>query len=252
LGVALEPDDLAEILSGDPTSFGSLGGDREWITLRDGGTITATGGDIVLGADNVVVGTGSQLLAPAGSVRMVRASQFALGNTGTERITEGGLPGTGESVLVTGWVEGDLVEIKSTGDIHNNGAIEAGGGFGQIYLKVGPNGTVFNEGSGTLSGVLNVTGEFDNIGVVIGTKDQDAAVALASSMSDLPEIEDPRGRRTAGRERRQLGGAAGSVAVQRQQKNGKKNTDLASSKRKALNRKSAFFGLVGRGTGKKE
>jgi len=50
----------------------------------------------------------------------------------------------------------------------------------------------------------------------------------------------------------EVGGAAGSVAVQRQQKNGKKNTDLASSKRKALNRKSAFFGLVGRGTGKKE
>ena len=196
-----------------------------------------------------VRGTGG-VKAENGAVRIVRATQFALNNTGSQRITEGGTPG-GLPVLVTGTVTGNTVEIKSTSNINNNGLISAADGLGQIFLRVGPGGTIFNEGSGVLNGALQITGDFDSIGIEIGPKENDTAVALSNSTSELPDIVDPRGRRIEGRLRSQVGTATGSVAAQRQQQTRSRKARALASNRTTLNRKSAFFGAVARGRGEK-
>ena len=153
---------------------------------------------------------------------------------------------------MTGEVSGQTVEIKSTSNINNNGSITAANGLGQIFLRVGPTGTIFNEGSGTLNGVLQITGDFDSIGIEIGPKENDSAVALGNSTSELPSIEDPRGRRIEARRRIQVGTAAGSVAVQREQQRGTGNRGSLAANRATLNRKSSFFGVVARGRGEKK
>ncbi|NNM28253.1 MAG: hypothetical protein HKO57_01930, partial [Akkermansiaceae bacterium] len=213
-----------------------------------GGSITAVDGDVVLGAETVTLGTGSDVSAPGGAVRIVSASQFALNRNGVERISEGGAPGAGV-VLNTGQIEGQTVEVKSTGDINNAGRIAAGGGAGNIFLRVGPNGTVFNEGTGTLLGMLQVTGNFDDVGISLGPDDLDAAVATSDSTINLPDLQDPRGRKTKGRVISRVGGAAGSAAVAREKRT-QRAAGTSASRRKMLNRKSSFFGLVGRGQAK--
>lgn len=251
-GVSLSPDDPGEILSGDPTSYGAAGGGGRF-SVRDGGKIEAMSGDIVLGGISVQVQGTGRVEAHGGAVRMVRATQFSIGGTTPERITEGG-PEGGLPVQITGEVRGNTVEIKSTSNINNGGTVTAAGGVGQIFLRVGSTGTIFNEGTGTLNGVLQITGDYDSVGIEIGPKENDTAVALTNSTSELPALEDPRGRRIEAQQRSQMGTAAGSVAVQRrQQANGRRaGAGTLASTRAALNRKSAFFGVVARGRGEKK
>ena len=105
-GIALQPDDatLGDLLAGNTTGFG-MSGTGDWFRMRDG-SITASGGDVVLGAETVSLGGASVVSTTSGAVRIVSAEQFTLADSGTERIMEGGTPGVQHFVQNTGRIEG--------------------------------------------------------------------------------------------------------------------------------------------------
>jgi filamentous hemagglutinin family protein len=244
LASTLDADNLGDLLDGQTVSFGGSG---ESARLSVNGVVEATDGDVVLAGRTVNIGGGAVVMAPAGAVRTMGATQFTLANTGVERLT-GGATGKGSTVN-TGRVEGAMVEMKAAEEISNAGLIEGGGGGGRVFLRVGPGGKVINEGTGQINGLLEVTGTFDTMGVVLDPDEGDAATAVRSAVSRFPGVRRPGEKRGQETVVVDTGGVSASVRGGRA-RNGRNGAAVAST-RSGLARKSSFFGLRG-GTSRKK
>ena len=247
LASTIPVDDVNALLQGNNVSFGGGTGGAARLSVR--GTVQANDGDVVLAGSTVNIGGGDTLVvAPMGAVRTVSATQFTLANTGLERVAPGGDPAKG-GTLNTGRVEGAMVEMKATREISNGGQIEAGGGAGRIFMRVGPGGKVVNEGTGFINGILEVTPVLDNDGVAIDPQDGDGATAVTSAVSRFPGIREPGQKRGKATVVVDTGAVAASVNSRRnRQRRGSANTAVA---RRGMHSKSGFFGLRG-GTTKKK
>ncbi len=245
LASTMDVDDVNALLQGQEASFG---GNGESARLSVGGTVQANGGDVVLAGSTISIGGSALVVAPMGAVRIVSATQFTLANSGLERVTPGGDPNQG-GTLNTGRVEGGTVEMKATREISNAGLIEAGGGAGRVFMRVGPGGKVINEGTGMINGILTVTGNFDEIGVRIDPDELDGAAAVKSAVSRFPALRAPGEKRGKSTVVVDTGTVAASVSSSRDRnRRGSTNTTVA---RRGLHSKSGFFGLRGGSTKKK-
>ena len=247
LGSTIAADDYNQLLNNQPTSFGTTGPGGRLVRVRPGAEVQATNGDVVLAGSEVSVSGGAMLMAPAGAVRTVAAGSFNLANTGLERIVPGG-GSAPANVVNNGHIRAAQVEMKATTEISNGGLVETNGGVGKIFMRVGPGGTVINSGTGMLNGILEVTGTFDDVGVVLDPDDGDAATTVKSAVSRFPAVRRPGekpGRETVVVD---TGGVAASVDNSRERT--KRRNENVAVNRSGLARKSGFFGLRG-GSGKK-
>lgn len=243
LASTMDVDDVNALLNGREVSFGGSTGSSTRLSV--GGTVEADDGDVVLAGSTVSIG--GTVLAPMGAVRTVSATQFNLSNRGAERILPGGDPTSGGTVN-SGRIEAGVLEMKATREISNAGFIEAGGGAGRLFMRVGPDGKVINEGTGQLNGLLNITGTFDPIGVEIDPDDLDGAASVKSATSRFPGIREPgEKKRSKPTVRIDTGTVAASVSSSRDRN--RRNTSNSAVARRGLHSKSGFFGA--RGSSKK-
>jgi len=199
------------------------------------GVITATGGDVVVAGEFVNV-RGDAKIEAAGAVRMAGGRTVTVAADGQWRT---GTVGAGGVVQHLGESHGQDVEIEARQEIGNAGRIEGA----RVFLEVGRDGKILNEGSGVIIGNLRIVGEFDNDGTVLGGDEGDALVAANSSLLRLPELKRPDGS-TASRARdlrRDVAMTASSDSQRDQAAAGQ----LAKKQPAPLLRRLSFFGMRG-------
>jgi filamentous hemagglutinin family protein len=249
LASTIPADDLNALLTGQSTGFGSTGGAGRLLRVEPGASLRAASGEVVLAGSVVSISGGAVIDAPLGAVRTVAAQAFNLSTTGVERVAITAT-GTANTVVTNGEVQGGDVEMKASTEISNGGLIQTTGGVGRVFLRVGPGGKVINSGTGMINGILQVTGEFDDVGTSIDPDNGDAATTVKSAVSRFPALRRPGekpGKETVVVD---TGGVAASVDNSRERT--KRRTQRVAANRSALHRKSSFFGLRGGATKKKE
>lgn len=244
VGSTIEADDYNQLLVGGTATF-SGGGAR--LQVKDGATIQATNGDVVLAGSQVNIQGAGVLMAPVGAVRAAAGSEFTLANSGMERIAVSGPPAG--QVLNSGRVEAATVEMKAAQEISNAGLIQTNGGVGKVFLAVGPGGRVVNSGTGMINGILEVTGIYDNVGTVIDPDTGDAATTVKSAVSRFPASRRPGEK--LGKETMVVDTGGVAASVDNSQARAKRKKQNVVANRTGLHRKSSFFGLRGGATRKK-
>jgi hypothetical protein len=173
------------------------------------GALTATGGDVVVAGEFVNV-RGGALIEAAGAVRM----------------------GGGAS-------RGAAVEIEARQEIANAGRIEGA----RVFLEVGRDGKILNEGSGVIIGNLQVVGDFDNDGTVLLGDEGDALVAANSSLLRLPELKRPDGSSVS--RARELRRDVAMTASSDSQRDRSASGHVAGKQAGSVLRRLSFFGMRG-------
>ncbi len=215
-----------------------------------GGKVIATSGDVVLGGPAVIIGggdTGSEILAPAGSIRIFGGQNFRLlpqdVPAGTSRIE--GLPGRANgNVINSQTVRAErMVEIVAESDIKNNGILEADGLGGVVMMRVDANGTLTNEEGALISADIIVPFPLPGPGTVLHPDRGDAPSPLSTGLSRIPVVASPgQGESSKRVVLRESAPVTGSASAQRQRANRSRGEESS-------NRNSALAGNTTRGSG---
>ncbi len=215
-----------------------------------GGKVIATSGDVVLGGPAVIIGggdSGSEILAPAGSIRIFGGQNFRLlpqdVPAGTSRIE--GLPGRANgNVINSQTVRAErMVEIVAESDIKNNGILEADGLGGVVMMRVDANGTLTNEEGALISADIIVPFPLPGPGTVLHPDRGDAPSPLSTGLSRIPVVASPgQGESSKRVVLRESAPVTGSASAQRQRANRSRGEESS-------NRNSALVGNTTRGSG---
>ncbi len=231
-----------------------------------GGKVIATSGDVVLGGPAVIIGggdfgpeEGSEILAPAGSIRIFGGQNFRLlpqdVPAGTSRIER--LPGSANgNVLNSQTVRAErMVEIVAESDIKNNGTLQADGLGGVVMMRVDANGTLTNEDGALVSADIIVPFPPPGPGTVLHPDRGDAPSPLSTGLSRIPVVASPgQGESSKRVVLRESAPVTGSASAQRQRANrsrgesSNRNSALASNTTRGsghLARGRSFFGVRG-------
>jgi len=219
--------------------------------------ITATGGDVILGAQQVTVssqlpGSGddaAQVAAPSGAVRVFAGRSFRLETSGDERLTSLASGGSGGITLSRTLKAGEDVELHAVRGISNAGIIEADEGRGRVFLRVDDgNGRIDNDGLilGTPEANIAIT----NSGR-IEPDEGDAPSAVSTGISRFPALQRP-GQAATGRRVVVYESAppVGSASAGRDRANESRRARLARTG--ILARGRSFFGVRGGSSARKE
>ncbi len=179
-------------LNADADEFSSgtgykLSGPAGFNYLIVNGRVEATGGDVVLGGENVFVADTAKINASQ-DVLIGGGRELSVATTGDRRLKENSGSGF---VLHMGETRGSRIEVAAGRKISNQGTFNTG--KGRIFLEVGANGTITNESSGVIVGDLVFNGEFENDGVILGPDDGDVAPPVGDAMLTLPKLSRPDG-----------------------------------------------------------
>jgi len=247
-------DSLAEmqLLSGEAANFTNASVSSRLNVM--GGKVVATSGDVVLGGPAVSItggwdsgqDEGSEILAPAGSIRIFGGQNFRLlpqdVPAGTSRIER--LPGSANgNVFNSQTVRAErMVEIVAESDIRNNGTLQADGLGGVVMMRVDANGTLANEEGALVSADIIVPFPPPGPGTVIHPDRGDAPSPLSTGLSRIPVVASPgQGESSKRVVLRESAPVTGSASAQRQRAN--------RSRGESSNRNSALAGNTTRGSG---
>ena len=234
-----------------------------------GGKVSATSGDVILGGPAVLIGGGSsggsEILAPAGSVRIFGGQSFRLlpegVTTGSVRIER--LPGSvNGNVLNTQEIRaGQMVEITSEAGISNSGLLQADQLGGVVMMRVDEGGTLINEGGALISADIIMPFPAPGPGAVLNPDRGDAPSSLSTGLSRIPIVSSPGQSKSSRRVvLRESAPVTGSASSQRQRANRaqgdsrERNDALAGNTARRtghLARGQSFFGTRGGSKAKK-
>ena len=234
-----------------------------------GGKVSATSGDVVLGGAAVLIGGsdngGSEILAPAGAVRIFGGQSFRLlpesGTAGSARIER--LPGSVNGNILNTQVirAGQMVEITSEAGISNSGVLQADQLGGIVMMRVDEGGTLINEGGALISADIIMPFPTPGPGAVLNPDRGDAPSPLSTGLSRIPVVSSPgqsgSSRRVIVRESAPVTGSASSQRQRANRTEGdskeRKNVLAGNMARRTgyLARGRSFFGTRGGSTAKK-
>ena len=253
-----------QVMSGESADFMNAAPSSRLNIL--GGRVSATSGDVGLGGPAVLVGgsdsegsEGSQILAPAGSVRIFGGQSFRLL---PENVTAGSarievLPGSvNGNVLNSQEIRaGQMVEIVSEAEISNNGLLEADQLGGIVMMRVDQGGTIINEEGALISADIIIPFPSPGSGAVLNPDRGDAPSSLSTGLSRIPVVSSPGQSKSSKRVvLRESAPVTGSASSQRQRANqankdsGQRNNALAATASRGtghLARGKSFFGTRG-------
>ncbi|WP_338688233.1 hypothetical protein [Haloferula helveola] len=236
---ALKLESAGDYFSGGAYALdGGAGGSRR---LTVDGQVRATGGDVVMAGEIVRIRGGATIDASQ-AVRVGGGSRVDVADSGQKRLSS---MGTG-LVLHLGTSRAATLELVGVQQVANAGRLETPGASGKIFLEVGPGGTVLNEGTGVIQGILQVTGDFDNDGVILGGDDGDQIGVVNSSLSRLPEVRRPDG--SVASKARELSVEAPMTASADSGRDRAKRRTVASRQKPKLLTRQSFFGMRGGST----
>lgn len=215
-----------------------------------GGKVSATSGDVVLGGPAVLIGGGdgggSEILAPAGSVRIFGGESFRLlpegGSAGSARIER--LPGSvNGNVLNTQEIRaGQMVEIAGESGIINSGLLQADQLGGIVMTRVDEGGMLINEEGALISADIIIPLPPPGPGASLNPDRGDAPSSLSTGLSRIPVVSSPGQSKSSRRVvLRESAPVTGSASAQRQRAN--------QAKRGSGERSDTIAGNTTRGTG---
>lgn len=216
--------------------FGSGSASRVWIS----GEIQATAGNAVLAGMQVIIDDSAA----------VTASDAILIGGGTAATVDGGngerLTVTGErgAILHAGTSLAERIEMRAVSAVENLGTI--GEGDARVFLEVGDSGRITAESRGLIVDAAVFEGFLQEQGVKLKVREGDAASALGDSKLKIPALKRPGGSEVSAA-RTITTSAPMSASADAGRKRAKKSEDTAErrSDRKALVRRSSFFGTRG-------
>ncbi len=215
-----------------------------------GGKVVATSGDVVLGGPAVAITArgddSSEILAPAGSVRIFGGQNFRLlpqdVPPGTSRIER--LPGSANGNVFNSQTvrAGRMVEIVAESGITNNGILQADAQGGVVMMRVDADGTLINEEGALISADIIVPFPPPGPGDVLNPDRGDSPSPLSTGLSRIPVVAT-RGQGESSKRVvvRESAPVTGSASAQRQRAN--------SSRGESANRNSALASTAARGSG---
>ena len=237
-----------QLLSGQAADFTNAAVSSRLKIL--GGKVVATSGDVVLGGPAVIIIGGgndfSEILAPAGSVRIFGGENFRLlpqdVPAGTPRIER--LPGSvNGNVLNSQTVRAErMVEIVAEGEIRNNGILQADAPGGVVMMRVDENGSLTNEEGALISADIIIPFPPPGPGAVLNPDRGDSPSPLSTGLSRIPVVSSPgQGESSKRVVVRESAPVTGSASAQRQRAN--------RSRGESANRNSALASTAARGSG---
>lgn len=236
----------------DPNAF-LAGGDLDlsgslFRQLTVDGEARATNGDVRLAGDLVRV-RGDADLRARGAVRIGAGTSVTMTASGKRRVTSSGGVGV---TLHLGDSRASRIEMVASSELTNGGRIEANGGYGKIFLEVGPGGTVLNEGTGVLVGQVAVVGEFNDGGVILGPDEGDTLQVVNASVVKLPTVKRPDGSVASKARVLETNVAmSGSADALRDESGGERPRTVVRGTEKPVMSRQSFFGMRGGAEAKK-
>lgn len=155
--------------------------------LRINGHVEATGGDVVLGGERIIIGGGARIKASQDAL-IAAGRNVSVSATGDRRIKE--TSGVG-FVLHKGVTGASRIEVTAGKEINNQGTFDPG--QGRIFLTVGSDGLITNESSGVIVANAVFDGAYDPTGPVLVPDEGDAAPAVNESTLTIPSLKRPDG-----------------------------------------------------------
>jgi hypothetical protein len=181
--------DAADVSDGDGFQMRGRSG-LNYLTVN--GRVEATDGDVVLGGERVIVGGGAKLQA-ARDVLIGGGREISVAASGDRRLKEESGVGF---VLHLGETRASRIEMVAGAEIRNQGTLNSQNG--QIFLEVGDDGSITNESTGEIKGVLVANGDFANQGaVLVPDTDGDALPAINEGTLTLPKLTRPDGTKVS-------------------------------------------------------
>lgn len=223
--------------------FGSETAGRLWVT----GEIHATAGNAVLAGAQVVVDDSAAVTA-RDAILIGGGMDVTVGDGNGERLAVSGERG---AILHTGTSLAERIEMKAVSAVENLGTI--GEGDAQVFLEVGESGRITAESRGLIVDAAVFEGFVQQEGVRIALREGDAAPLVSDAKLKLPTLKRPDGSEVSAA-RTITTSAPMSASADAGRKRAKKSEDTAerNSDRKALVRRSSFFGMRGGQRDKKD
>ena len=232
--------DPAEFRSGNGfRMFG--GGSTNQLLLR--GNIEATKGDVVIAGRNVAVRDTSRIRA-LDSVLIGGGTDVTVNPSGDRRLTRVGNEGI---VLHLGDTGASRIEISAGQSVVNVGKL--GNDDSHVFLEVGNDGRILNEGSGFIVPQAVFRGVYDPDGVVIVPQIDGELMSLVNDASlKLPALKRPDGTQVSTTKKRMNYSAPMSASADgmRDRAEAKPNRNVVKrDNSKSLMSRSSFFGMRG-------
>lgn len=233
----------------DPVDFQNGGGLRMtgpagWNRLRVSGLIEATGGDVVLAGRDVTVTDAGRIVA-AGAVLMAGGTDVSITDDGNRALTENSGAGF---VLHLGETRASRIEVAAGSEIVNRGSL--GLGDSKVFLAVGEDGSITNDGTGIIVPDAVFDGDFRSEGIPVRPKEGDAAVAVNEGNLRIPELKRPDGSRLVRAQQVRYASAVAATGDAGRDARKTKRTVARNRSGKSMMRQSSFFNMRG-GTVKK-
>jgi hypothetical protein len=153
--------------------------------LTVNGKVTATGGDVLIAGERVIIDTKGRIRASE-AVRIAAGRDVSVSASGDRRIREN----SGEGyVLHLGETKAAGIETVAGREISNQGKIDAGSG--RIFMKVGSRGKITNESNGIIVGDSVFEGAYDSDGVVLVPDEADALPTVSEGTLTIPSLTRP-------------------------------------------------------------
>ncbi len=176
--------DAADVSDGDGFKMSGKGG-FNYLTVN--GRVEATDGDVVLGGERVIVGSGAKLQGSR-DVLIGGGREISVAASGDRRLKEESGVGF---VLHLGESRASRIEMVAGSEIRNQGTINAQNG--QIFLEVGEDGSITNESAGVIVGNAVFEGDYNSSGPVLVPDEGDASPAINEGTLTLPKLSRPDG-----------------------------------------------------------
>ena len=163
--------------------------------VRVNGEIRATGGDVLLAGQEVVMRP-TAVIEATGSVLVAGSAMVGVSLTGDQMLSSEGESG---SIRHLGQVMASRVEMVAGSSLRNGGQIDAGAG--KVFLTVGESGQIKERatavivGDSVMDGLILSGKEVDMVAVEI---DGDAAAAVSDASLRMPALRRPDGSTVSG------------------------------------------------------
>ena len=211
--------------------------------LRVNGSVTATGGDVLLAGSRVSLTTRSDVEA-SGAVMVAGSQRVSVAASGARRLGQSGEAGV---VLHVGRVAGSRVEMVAGEGIRNGGVIDAG--QGKVFLTVGDSGeikqglTAVIVGEALLDGMIRSA---DDVVMSAGGIDGDSAAGVSDGSLRIPALKRPDGSTVSGgRTVTYTSTMSASSDVAKARAGGDVTSRPVKQERASLMQRGSLFGLRG-------
>ena len=155
--------------------------------LTVNGRVDATGGDVVLAGERVIIGDAARIQASQ-AVLIGGGRDISVAGSGGRTLTENSGLGF---VLNLGEARASRIEVAAGRDINNQGRMDAANG--RIFLAVGSGGRITNESSGIIIGNAVFDGTYDAHGVVLVPDEGDVVPPVSEGTLSIPTLLRPDG-----------------------------------------------------------